>query len=157
MAMTSGSGSGRAPLSEINVTPLVDVMLVLLIIFMVAAPMMTAGVHVDLPPADAPRMEVDEQRLLLSIDAQQQIFLGEDVVPFERLQDVLAHNARLQQEHEIFVQADEAVPYGAVVRVLAVVQRAGVTSLGLVTSPLGTSSVPTPSQAVHTEPTPAAP
>ncbi len=159
MAFSSGSGSGRAPMSEINVTPLVDVMLVLLIIFMVAAPMMTAGVQVDLPQADAPRMEVDEQRILLSIDAAQQIFVGEDPVPFERLEDVLRHNARLQEERELFVQADETVPYGVVVRVLAVVRRAGVESLGLVTDPLGSGGVPTPAAATHTptEPTPAAP
>jgi biopolymer transport protein TolR len=157
MAFSSGNGSGRAPLSEINVTPLVDVMLVLLIIFMVAAPMMTAGVTVDLPQADAPRLEVDEQRLLLSVDAQQQIFLGEDPVPFERLEDVLRHNARLQEEHELFVQADENVPYGVVVRVLAVVRRAGVESLGLVTDPLGSGPVPTPSGAASSQPTTAAP
>ncbi len=157
MGMSSGSGSGRAPMSEINVTPLVDVMLVLLIIFMVAAPMMTAGVQVDLPQADAPRLEVDEQRILLSIDASEQIFIGEDPVPFERLEDVLRHNARLQQERELFVQADETVPYGVVVRVLAVVRRAGVESLGLVTNPLGSGGVPTPAAAIHTEPTPATP
>ena len=157
MGMSSGGGSGRAPMSEINVTPLVDVMLVLLIIFMVAAPMMTAGVQVDLPQADAPRMDVDEQRVLLSVDATQQIFLGEDPVPFERLEDVLRHNVRLQTEHEIFVQADESVPYGVVVRVLAVVRRAGIESLGLVTDPLGSGGAPTPARAVHTEPTPATP
>ncbi len=106
MAMSSGGGGHRAPMSEINVTPLVDVMLVLLIIFMVAAPMMTAGVTVDLPQADAPRLDVDEERILLSIDAQQQIFVGEDLVPFERLEEVLTHNARLREEHELFVQAD---------------------------------------------------
>jgi biopolymer transport protein TolR len=146
-------------MSEINVTPLVDVMLVLLIIFMVAAPMMTAGVQVDLPQADAPRMDVDEQRIILSVDATQQIFLGEDPVPFDRLEDVLRHNARLQTEHEIFVQADESVPYGVVVRVLAVVRRAGIESLGLVTNPLGTGGAPTPSAAQTSphDPTPSGP
>ena len=146
------ASGGYRPLAEINVTPLVDVMLVLLIIFMVAAPMMTAGVQVDLPQADAPRMEVDEQRILVSIDAQQQIFVGEDPVPFERLEDVLRHNARLQEERELFVQADETVPYGAVVRVLAVVRRAGVESLGLVTDPLGSGTTPVPSGASEGEP-----
>jgi biopolymer transport protein TolR len=153
MAMSSGGGGHRAPMSEINVTPLVDVMLVLLIIFMVAAPMMTAGVTVDLPQADAPRLEVDEERLLLSIDAQQQIFLGEDPIPLERLEDVLTHNARLREEHELFVQADETVPYGVVVRVFAIVRRAGVEQLGLVTDPLGSGAIPTPSGAAPTTPT----
>lgn len=156
MGFTSGNGGSRAPLSEINVTPLVDVMLVLLIIFMVAAPMMTAGVHVDLPPADAPRMDIDEERILLSIDANQQIFIGEDPVPYERLEDTLMHNARLQREHEIFVQADQTVPYGTVARVLALVQRAGVTNLGLVTDPMGASDVQLPANASSTI-TPAVP
>ena len=89
---------------------------------------------------------------LLSIDAEQQIFLGEDPVPFDRLEDVLRHNVRLQEEHELFVQADENVPYGAVVRVLAVVRRAGVESLGLVTNPLGSGNVPVPSALVQAGP-----
>ena len=148
MGMSTGSSrGGRAPLSEINVTPLVDVMLVLLIIFMVAAPMMTAGVEIDLPRADAPRMDIDEQKLLLSIDAQQQVFLGEDLVPWDRLEDVLLHNERLQREREIFVQADTTVPYGVVVRVLAVLRRAGVENLGLVTDPMGAGGTPVPSAA----------
>jgi biopolymer transport protein TolR len=129
MAMSTGGSSGRAPLSEINVTPLVDVMLVLLIIFMVAAPMMTAGVDIDLPQADAPRMDIDEQKLLLTIDREERVFLGEDEIASERLEDVLLHNERLQREREIFVQADAAVPYGVVVRVLAILRRAGVEDL----------------------------
>ncbi|MFN9810243.1 MAG: ExbD/TolR family protein [Deltaproteobacteria bacterium] len=147
MAMSTGGSSGRAPLSEINVTPLVDVMLVLLIIFMVAAPMMTAGVDIDLPQADAPRMDIDEQKLLLTIDREQRVFLGEDEIPNERLEDVLLHNERLQREREIFVQADAAVPYGVVVRVLAILRRAGIEDLGLVTDPMGAGGAPVPSGA----------
>ncbi len=147
MAMSTGGSSGRAPLSEINVTPLVDVMLVLLIIFMVAAPMMTAGVDIDLPQANAPRMDIDEQKLLLTIDREERIFLGEDEIPSERLEDVLLHNERLQREREIFVQADTNVPYGVVVRVLAILRRAGVEDLGLVTDPMGAGGTPVPSGA----------
>ena len=147
MAMSSGGSSARAPLSEINVTPLVDVMLVLLIIFMVAAPMMTAGVDIDLPQANAPRMEIDEQKLLLTIDREQRIFLGEDEIPSERLEDVLLHNERLQHDREIFVQADTNVPYGVVVRVLAILRSAGVETLGLVTDPMGAGGTPVPSGA----------
>ena len=137
MAMTTGGGGGRAPLSEINVTPLVDVMLVLLIIFMVAAPMMTSGVQVDLPNADAPPMEVEEEQLMLTIDAQQHVFLGETEVPMERLEEALRTNARLQSERELFVQADHTVPYGFVVRVFVAVRAAGVENVGLVTDPVG--------------------
>jgi biopolymer transport protein TolR len=155
MAMSTGGSSGRAPLSEINVTPLVDVMLVLLIIFMVAAPMMTAGVDIDLPQANAPRMDIDEQKLLLTIDREQRIFLGEDEIPNERLEDVLLHNERLQREREIFVQADTNVPYGVVVRVLAILRRAGVEDLGLVTDPMGEGGTPVPSGASGARPPPA--
>jgi biopolymer transport protein TolR len=147
---TGGSGGNRAPLSEINVTPLVDVMLVLLIIFMVAAPMMTTGVQVDLPNADAPPMETQEDQLMLSIDAQQHVFLGETEVPMERLEEALRTNARLQEEHEIFVQADHTVPYGFVVRVFTAVRSAGVESVGLVTDPVSAmpdDPAPTPAPA----------
>ncbi|MBX7196968.1 MAG: biopolymer transporter ExbD [Sandaracinaceae bacterium] len=152
--MSTGSSGGRAPLSEINVTPLVDVMLVLLIIFMVAAPMMTAGVDIDLPQANAPRMDIDEQKLLLTIDREERIFLGEDEIPSERLEDVLLHNERLQREREIFVQADTNVPYGVVVRVLAILRRAGVEDLGLVTDPMGAGGTPVPSGATGSLPRP---
>ncbi len=155
MAM-SGGNNGRAPLSEINVTPLVDVMLVLLIIFMVAAPMMTAGVEVDLPNAEAPRMEIDEERLLLTVDRESRVFLGETEVPMERLEEVLSTNARIREERELFVRADEAVPYGVVARVLAIVRRAGVEQLGLVTDPSGLGGVSGPVEPVPApSPTPA--
>jgi biopolymer transport protein TolR len=138
MGMSTGGGSGgRAPLGEINVTPLVDVMLVLLIIFMVAAPMMTTGVPVDLPQARAERMEVETEKLLLSITAEPKVYLGEDEIPIERLGEVLRTNAKLQEDREIFVQGDANVPYGFVVRVFGLVREAGVTKIGLVTDPAG--------------------
>ena len=134
MAFSSG---GKGPLSEINVTPLVDVMLVLLIIFMVSAPMMTTGVEIDLPKTRAPRMDVEEQKLILSIDKQQKVFLGEVEVPYDRLEDALTNNARLQAEKELYLQADETVPYGFVAKVMALIRRGGIEKLGLVTDPQG--------------------
>jgi biopolymer transport protein TolR len=143
MGMSTGGGAnGRAPLSEINVTPLVDVMLVLLIIFMVAAPMMTAGVRVDLPNADAPPMQIEENLLMLTIDAQQRVYLGETEVPVDRLEEALRSNARLRTDRELYVQADHSVPYGFVVRVFAAVRAAGVETLGLVTDPVGVPGGP---------------
>jgi biopolymer transport protein TolR len=149
MAMSSG-GSGGGTMSEINVTPLVDVMLVLLIIFMVTAPMMTAGVDVDLPPADAALIEADEGKLILSIDRDRKVLLGE--TPLAQLalpgasvgQDpgllvveaALRGNARLMREKELYIQADRNLPYGVVVKVLASLRNIGVTNLGLVTDPL---------------------
>ncbi|MBX3273753.1 MAG: biopolymer transporter ExbD [Sandaracinaceae bacterium] len=153
MGMSSGSSGGRAPLSEINVTPLVDVMLVLLVIFMVTAPLMTAGVEVALPRAEAEPMPLEEEKLLLVIDAEQNVWLRvvgtdrpedtRDLIPFERLLEVLSTNAILRSTHEIYVQADQAVSYGFVAQVLAICRQAGVENLGLVTDPRG-GGPPTP-------------
>ena len=134
MAMTGGSGKGL--LSEINVTPMVDVMLVLLIIFMVSAPMMTTGIEVDLPNTRAPRMDIEEQKLLLTIDKDRKVFLGETEVPYDRLEMALTTNERLQREREIYLRADETVPYGFVAKVMALIRRGGIEKLGLVTDPL---------------------
>jgi len=135
MAFSSG---GKGPLSEINVTPLVDVMLVLLIIFMVSAPMMTTGIEIDLPKTRAPRMDLEEQKLILSIDKAQRVFLGEVEVPYDRLEDALTHNERLQSEKELYLQADETVPYGFVAKVMALIRRGGIDKVGLVTDPTAT-------------------
>lgn len=133
----SGGGGGRGkPVGEINVTPLVDVMLVLLIIFMVSAPMMTTGIDVELPKTRAPRMDLDQEKLILSIDAQQRVFLGETEVPFANLEQALSSNERMQRDRELYIQADETVPYGFVAKVMALIRRAGIEKLGLVTDPL---------------------
>jgi biopolymer transport protein TolR len=135
MAFSSGGGS-KQPIGEINVTPLVDVMLVLLIIFMVSAPMMNTGVEVDLPAAQAPQVEITEEKLLLTVGVDQKVYLGRDEVPYERLEATLLANERMKKEKELYVQADENVPYGFVVKVIAIVKKAGITKLGLVTDPL---------------------
>jgi biopolymer transport protein TolR len=116
---------------------MVDVMLVLLIIFMVSAPMLTTGVDVDLPSARAPAMEMDQEKLLLTVTADEKVYLGETEVPYDRLESALSSNARLRQEKELYVQADEDARYGFVVKVLAIVRRAGIEKLGLVTDPVG--------------------
>ncbi len=135
MAFSSGGG-GKAPLGEINVTPLVDVMLVLLIIFMVSAPMMNTGVDVDLPAAQAPRVEIDDEKLLLTIAKDQKVYLGRDEIAYEKLEATLLANERMQRDKELYVQADQDVPYGFVVKVLAIIKKAGIQKLGLVTDPL---------------------
>jgi biopolymer transport protein TolR len=135
MAFSSGGG-GKAPVGEINVTPLVDVMLVLLIIFMVSAPMMNTGVEVDLPAAQAPQVEINEEKLLLTVGKDSKVYLGRDEVPYEKLEATLLANDRMQKEKELYVQADETVPYGFVVKVIAIVKKAGISKLGLVTDPL---------------------
>jgi len=136
--MGMSTGSGKGPVSEINVTPLVDVMLVLLIIFMVSAPMMTSGIEIDLPKTHAPHLDVEEEKLLLTITKEQKVFLGETEVPYDRLEQALTTNTRLQTERELYLQADEAVPYGFVAKVMALVRKGGIDKLGLVTDPTGT-------------------
>jgi biopolymer transport protein TolR len=135
MGMSTGGG-GKQPLGEINVTPLVDVMLVLLIIFMVSAPMMNTGVDVNLPAAQAPQVDISDEKLLLTVSKDQKVYLGRDEVPYEKLEPTLLANERMQREKELYVQADETVPYGFVVKVIAIVKKAGITKLGLVTDPL---------------------
>ena len=130
-----GGGQGQA-LSEINVTPLVDVMLVLLIIFMVAAPMLTTGVNVDLPKADAPRMDIDQDHPLITEQRDQRIFLFDEEVSLDVLRQRLVTDERIRNVDEVFVQADEQVPYGVVAQVLALVRQAGIGKMGLVTDPL---------------------
>jgi biopolymer transport protein TolR len=134
--MAFSSGGGKQPIGEINVTPMVDVMLVLLIIFMVSAPMMNTGVDVDLPAAQAPQVQLDEEKLLLTVTKDQKVYLGRDEIAFEKLEASLLANERMQREKELYMQADEAVPYGFVAKVIALVKKAGISKLGLVTDPL---------------------
>jgi biopolymer transport protein TolR len=134
--MSTGGGGGRAPLADINVTPLVDVMLVLLIIFMVAAPMLTTGINVDLPNAEAPNMEVSQDIPLVIVTDDRRVFFHDEEVTLEVLQERLRASAHVRTRHEAYVQADENVPYGMVIRVMAAMRQAGVEKTGLVTDPL---------------------
>ena len=136
MAFSNGDDGPGGALSEINVTPLVDVMLVLLIIFMIAAPMLTTGVDVELPKADAPRMDIDEDQPLITVQRDQRIFLFDEEVSLDVLRQRLVTDDRIRDVDEVFVQADEEVPYGAVAQVLALVRQAGIGKMGLVTDPL---------------------
>ncbi len=138
MAASTG-GSGRQTLNEINVTPLVDVMLVLLIIFMVTAPLIQQGVEVKLPETRARSIDSTEQKLVLSIKADRSLYLGtsEDAarIPFPQLEEKLRGNARAMRDKELYLMADRALPYGYVVEVMAAVQRAGVVNVGMITNP----------------------
>ena len=99
--------------------------------------MMTTGVEIDLPKTRAPRMDMEEEKLLLTITKEQKVFLGEAEVPYDRLEEALTTNERLQRERELYLQADENVPYGFVAKVMALIRRGGIEKLGLVTDPLG--------------------
>src|SRR4051812_41059200 len=144
MAMSSGSGGGGGTLSDINVTPLVDVMLVLLIIFMVTAPLVQSGVRVDLPNAQAPAMPGNDQNLRVTVareDANNPnspvgVWVGNDRVTMDTLGERLRTHPTVMRDHEAYIQGDENVPYGAVVRVMGIMRLAGVQKLGIVTDPL---------------------
>jgi biopolymer transport protein TolR len=123
-------------LAEINVTPLVDVMLVLLIIFMVTAPMIQQGVDVDLPEAKATTMTNDEGKLILTINKDKRVFLGKMEIPFAQVEEKLKANAKVQQDREVYLHADKHLEYGVVVQVMAAMKNAGVDRLGMVTDPL---------------------
>jgi len=122
-------------MTDINVTPLVDVMLVLLIIFMVTAPLIQSGVKVDLPRASAQQMEHQEEKLVLTITRDRRVFLGSSEIPPADLEKKLASNARIQKDKELYLHADRSLPYGQVVEIMAVARRAGVESLGMITDP----------------------
>ncbi|MBW2733984.1 MAG: ExbD/TolR family protein [Deltaproteobacteria bacterium] len=132
MAM-GGDGDDGTMLSEINVTPLVDVMLVLLIIFMVTAPMIEQGVDIDLPKAEAKTLDPDEKKLVLFIDDQRRIFLGQTFIPFSVLQAKLQHNEKLKAEKELYLKADQGLPYGLVVKVMAIAKNAGIDRVNMIT------------------------
>ncbi|KVK63604.1 biopolymer transporter ExbD [Agrobacterium sp. TS43] len=139
----SGGGSGGrrgrggrrrgGAISEINVTPLVDVMLVLLIIFMVAAPMMTVGVPIDLPQTSANALNSDTQPITISVNANGQIHLQETEIQAAEVADKLQAIATTGYNERIFVRADSVAAYGVVADVMARIQAAGFKNIGLVT------------------------
>ncbi|MBB3427695.1 MULTISPECIES: protein TolR [Rhizobium] len=130
----SRRGGGRGgPISEINVTPLVDVMLVLLIIFMVAAPMMTSGVPIDLPQTQAGALNAQTQPITISIKADGQVFLQETQINVTEIADKLKAIATTGYNERIFVRGDGKAPYGVIADVMSRIQEAGYKNIGLVT------------------------
>jgi len=125
--------TGRRAMTDINVTPLVDVMLVLLIIFMVTAPLIQSGVKVDLPRASAQQMEHSEEKLVLTITRDRRIFLGDTEISPPELETRLSTNARIQKDKELYLHADKHLEYGVVVQIMAAMKNAGVDRLGMVT------------------------
>jgi len=124
--------SFRRPMAEINVTPLVDVVLVLLIIFMVTAPFLQGGFEIDLPKVAARGLDVREG-LIVTVRADQKIAVGNSVVPFDKLEDALARAGAARRP--VFLKADQRVPYGMIVELISRLRRSGVASLGIVTEP----------------------
>lgn len=135
MAMDLNSGRRRL-MSEINVTPLVDVMLVLLIIFMVAAPMMTQGVSVNLPKTTTKQLKTNEQPLVLTVNRNKEIFLESHRIDLQTLETKIRAVFENRSDKDVVLRADKDVPYGFVMEVIAKVKNAGIDKLGMVTEPL---------------------
>ncbi|MBW1697239.1 MAG: protein TolR [Deltaproteobacteria bacterium] len=127
-------------LSDINVTPFVDVMLVLLIIFMVTAPMMVQGINVSLPEATSKPLVSEKEPLIITINKDNQIFINDYQVTLEFLQNKLAKVLEGRSDREVYFRADKEIAYGMVVRVMSEIRGAGVEKLGMVTIPLGSDS-----------------
>ncbi len=128
-------GGDKKLMSEINVTPLVDVMLVLLIIFMVAAPMMMQGMDVQLPQTQSKAISSREERLVVSLNKKQEIFINEYRVSRDELQEKLKILYQNKKEGEVFLRADRSLPYGFVVQIMGDIKNAGIEKLGMVTEP----------------------
>ena len=136
MSMTGISDSSDPTMSEINVTPLVDVMLVLLIIFMITAPLMQQGVEVDLPQTQADILETKDQDLfLLSLTKDRKIYIGKTEISREKLETLLEFNEKLKKDKKLDFAADRSLDYGFVVDVMAALRRAGIEQVGMLTEP----------------------
>jgi biopolymer transport protein TolR len=135
MAFTTGNGRTQTALADINITPLVDVVLVLLIIFMVTAPVLQSGIDVSVPKTRTVR-EITQERLVITIDKQQRVFLGNDPININDIGAQLRAKIRDPRNQFIFVRADENVPFGAFATVMDAVKQAGINNVSIVTQPL---------------------
>lgn len=136
MAVDSSSQRDGTMISQINVTPLVDVMLVLLVIFMVTAPIIQQGVQVNLPQAKAGAIPGREEQLVVTINRNGRIYLNDNAMTLSELGQKLRAIHQLQQGKEVYLRADQDVRYGVVIKAIAEIKQAGIEKLGMVTRPL---------------------
>ena len=136
MAFTASNGATRTSLSEINITPLVDVVLVLLVIFMLTAPVLQSGIEVAVPKTKTVR-EITQQRMVVTINKDQEVFLQDKPVNLADLPSLIAKPGADPSQQVIYVEADERVPFGAFASVMDAVKQAGITHISIVTQPLG--------------------
>jgi biopolymer transport protein TolR len=127
------------PMSDINVTPLVDVMLVLLVIFMITAPLLTAGVQVDLPKSRAAAVQGQDEPISVTVDRRGRIFIQDAEVTLDSLEPRLSAITHNNRDVRVFVRGDQGIPYGQVMSVIGAVHAAGFTKVALLTQPLGTA------------------
>ncbi len=136
MAFTNPQGRTQTSLSDINVTPFVDVLLVLLVIFMLTAPILQSGIELDVPQTRTVR-EISQERLVVSIDRGQRLFLGSDPVNINRLGPLLREKAGSDKRQSVFLRADKDVPFGTVAMVVDELRLAGIEQISMVTEPQG--------------------
>jgi biopolymer transport protein TolR len=137
VAFTTPRGRTQSSLSEINVTPFVDVVLVLLVMFMVTAPILQSGIEVSVPKTRTVK-EITEERLVITIDREQRVFLGNDAVNINEIGERLHAKIRDPQGQSIFIRSDENVPFGAFATVMDAIKQSGITNVSIVTQPLDT-------------------
>ncbi|HEX6706886.1 MAG TPA: biopolymer transporter ExbD [Albitalea sp.] len=131
--------TGPSPMSDINMTPLIDVMLVLLVIFMITAPLMTSSLKLDLPKTDAAQPTDTPQFVSVAIDPQGRLYFGEEVLDATVLAARIAEAAKKNPQTEVQLRADKTVPYGRVAELIGLVQKAGLNRIGFVAEPAGTT------------------
>lgn len=135
MAFTAKNGRTETSLSEINVTPFVDVVLVLLIIFMVTAPVLQSGIEVNVPKTKVVK-EISEERLVITINKKQEVYLGNDLININNIDAELRKHFRDPRGQSIYVRADEEVPFGVFALVMSAVKQTGITNVSIVTEPI---------------------
>jgi biopolymer transport protein ExbD/biopolymer transport protein TolR len=139
VAFINNRGRTQSSLSEINITPFVDVVLVLLVMFMVTAPILQSGIEVEVPKTKTVK-EISEERLVITIDKDQRVFLGNDPININEISDRLHEKIRDPQGQSIFIRSDENVPFGAFATVMDAVKQTGITNVSIVTQPLITKA-----------------
>lgn len=135
MAFTTANGRTQTALADINVTPLVDVVLVLLIIFMVTAPVLQSGIEVNVPRTRTVK-EVTEERLVISIDKSQKVYLGNDPININQIATTLKQRIRDPRHQSIYIRSDEDVPFGAFATVMDAIKQSGISNVSIVTQPI---------------------
>jgi biopolymer transport protein TolR len=139
VAFTNNKGRTQSSLSDINITPFVDVVLVLLVMFMVTAPILQSGIEVEVPKTKTVK-EITEERLVITIDKDQRVFLGNDPININEIAGRLQQKIRDPQGQSVFIRSDENVPFGAFATVMDAVKQTGITNVSIVTQPLNTKT-----------------
>jgi biopolymer transport protein TolR len=135
MAFTASNGRTQTSIADINITPLVDVVLVLLIIFMVTAPVLQSGIDVSVPKTRTVK-EITQERLVITINKDQRVFLGNDSININEIGTKIRQKIRDPRNQSVFIRADENVPFGAFASVMDAIKSAGITNVSIVTQPL---------------------